>query len=296
MSGRALVLGGGGPVGIAWESGLIAGLAESGIDLSAADFIVGTSAGSVVGAQIALGRTPAALVEPFTGTGEPPPPPSESMSPPPDLSQLITMLRESYAGVRPNEEVCREIGTWALENSGVSEETFVARFGGSLAGLPEKHWPKRRFACTAVDAVNGKFVTWDNDSGVPLVRAIASSCAVPGIASPISINGRRYMDGGMRSATNADLAKGYDAVVVVSISRQAPGEVFSRPLERELLALRDSGSRVAIVTPDAESIEAFGPNLMDFGRRPAAAASGMRQGRAGFGTLRDLWSGVPKPR
>ncbi len=97
------------------------------------------------------------------------------------------------------------------------------------------------------------------------------------------------MDGGMRSATNADLAKGYDVVVVVSISSEASPEVFRRPLERELLALRASGSRVEIVRPDAESIEAFGPNLMDFRRRPAAAASGMRQGKAGLRTLLDLW-------
>jgi NTE family protein len=289
MSGRALVLGGGGPVGIAWESGLIAGLAESGIDLSGADFIVGTSAGSVVGAQIAMGRTPAALVEPFTGKGEPAPPPNASMATPPDLSLLVAKLMESYAGVRPNEEVCREIGAWALQTSVVSEEAFVASFGRTL-GLPEEgRWPERRFACTAVDAVDGKFVSWDKDSGVPLVRAVASSCAVPGIASPISIKGRRYMDGGMRSATNADLAKGYDVVVVVSISSQAAPEVFRRPLERELAVLRDSGSRVEPIHPDAESLAAFGPNLMDFGRRPAAAASGLRQGKAGLSTLTDLW-------
>jgi NTE family protein len=155
--------------------------------------------------------------------------------------------------------------------------------------LPEANWPERKFACTAVDTATGKFVIWDNDSGVPVARAIASSCAVPGIASPITIDGRRFMDGGMRSATNADLAKGYDVVVVVSISSPAVPEPLRRPLERELLALRASGSRVAVVSPDAESFVTFGPNLMDFGRRPAAAASGMRQGKAGFDTLRDTW-------
>jgi NTE family protein len=242
----------------------------------------------VVGAQIAMGRTPAALVEPFTGKEEPAPPPSASMSKP-VLSQLVAKIMEAYAGVHPNEEVCREIGAWALQTSVVSEEEYVARFAASLAGLPEAIWPERKFACTAVDAVSGQFVRWDNASGVPLARAIASSCAVPGIASPISINGRRYIDGGMRSATNADLAKGYGVVVVVSVSSQAVPEALRRPLERELLALRDSGSRVEVLTPDAGSLEAFGPNLMDFGRRPAAAASGMRQGKAGLDTLLNLW-------
>jgi NTE family protein len=90
---------------MAWESGLIAGLAESGIDLTRADFIVGTSAGSVVGAQIAMGRTPAALVEPFTGEGKSAPPPGTSMSTPPDLSLLVSKLMESYAGAHPTEEV-----------------------------------------------------------------------------------------------------------------------------------------------------------------------------------------------
>ena len=85
------------------------------------------------------------------------------------------------------------------------------------------------------------------------------------------------------------LAKGYEVVVVVSISSQAAPEAFRRPLEREVLALRHSGGRVEIVRPDAESIEAFGPNLMDFRRCPAAAANGIRQGRASLDTLRDLW-------
>jgi len=95
MSTRALVLGGGGPVGIAWEAGMIAGLAEAGIDLAAADFILGTSAGSVVGAQLAMGRTAASLAASFTGKSEMPSSPSESLSTPPDLSVLVTKLMES---------------------------------------------------------------------------------------------------------------------------------------------------------------------------------------------------------
>jgi hypothetical protein len=92
----------------------------------------------------------------------------------------------------------------------------------------------------------------------------------------------------MRSATNADSAKGYDVVVVVSIRSPAVPEPLRRALERELLALRDSGSRVVVVSPDAESFQAFGPNLMDFWQHPAAAI-GMRQGKAGLDTLRDTW-------
>lgn len=289
MSNRALVLGGGGPVGIAWESGLIAGLAEAGIDLARADFIVGTSAGSVVGAQLATGRSAVSLADSFIGKGELPSSPSESLAAPPDLSVLATKLMESYAGVRPAEEVCAEIGAWALSAPTMSEEAFLASFGHTMAGLPENFWPERRYSCTAVDAVSGEFTEWGNESSVSLVRAVASSCAVPGIFPPVSINGGKYMDGGMRSGTNADLAKGYEIVVVISVSSGALPEVFRRPLERELQLLRDSGSRVELLQPDAGSLESFGPNLMDYRRRPAAAVAGILQGKAGMAGLRELW-------
>ena len=67
MGSRALVLGGGGPVGIAWESGLLAGLAKAGIDLGRSDFIVGTSAGSFVGARLAMGAEAATLADAILG-------------------------------------------------------------------------------------------------------------------------------------------------------------------------------------------------------------------------------------
>ena len=98
MGGRALVLGGGGPVGIAWESGLIAGLAEAGVDLSTADFVIGTSAGSFVGAYLAAGTPPAKLAVPFLAETGMPRLASELLSKPPDLTLLIAKMMESFAG------------------------------------------------------------------------------------------------------------------------------------------------------------------------------------------------------
>src|SRR6478752_1454482 len=168
----ALVLGGGGITGIAWELGLLAGLAEAGVDLSSADLVVGTSAGSVVGAQLTSGDHPAFR---------------------------------------------RRIGALALaaEKAGrtPSEQERLDVIGARLIS-PE--WPERPFAVTAVDAETGEFRTFDRSSGVPLVSAVAASCAVPGVYPPVSIGGRRYIDGGMRSAANADLAKGYDRLVVLA--------------------------------------------------------------------------------
>jgi NTE family protein len=199
-------------------------------------------------------------------------------------------MMDSFAGVRPNNEVCMEIGKWALESALMSEEAYLGTFGQSLAPLLGVGWPEKNYTCTAVDTATGVPVTWNKESGVDLLRAIASSCAVPGIYPPVTIQGKRYMDGGMRSPTNADLVKGYEKVAVIAVARADAPPVFSRPLERELNALRESGSQVELIRPSAECLEAFGANLMDASRRPAAAAAGLRQGQAGIETLREFWT------
>lgn len=294
---RALVLGGGGPVGIAWESGLLAGLAEKGVDMSKADYIIGTSAGSVVGAQLALGRTPASLAAPMlaeskTSAASHPSPAAESHAKAPDLSVLITKIQELVSGRRPPEQVRAEIGAWALKAPTLlSEDAFVANFAHLLA---EKPWPERRYACTAVDTADGSLEVWNKDSGVELQCAVASSCAVPGIFPPITIRGHRYMDGGMRSPTNADLAKGYGTVVVVAVTAGPRNtdlaKRFGAILDGELKVLRDSGAKVELIIPDAASLESFGPNLMDASRRADAAKAGLEQGRSDAAKLVSAWS------
>ena len=304
MTRKALVLGGGGPVGIAWESGLLAGFAEAGVDLSDADFILGTSAGSFVGAQLAMGARPASLAAPFLAMGETPQeakteakaaPSRDPARPAPDLTVLMRKMAEAASGVRPAQEVRAEIGAWALEQSPMSEDAFIQSFGRFLAELPADAWPAKGYACTAVDAEDGAFRLWDKASGVGLARAVASSCSVPGVYPPITIQGRRYIDGGMRSAVNADMATGHDRVVVVAIRvAGGAGEAAERmrlALDAELQVLRDGGARVQLVTPDAASVAAFGPNLMDMRRRPQAALAGVAQGRACAEAIGAAWNG-----
>jgi len=294
MTSRALVLGGGGPVGIAWESGLLAGLARVGVDLGKADFIVGTSAGSFVGARLALGAETATLADPIlaeaarasSGGGA-------GGRPPADLSRLMTLMGEAQAGSRDPAEVRREIGAYALSAETMSEDEFIASFGRTFAGLAEAVWPERGFACTAVDAATGEFQVWTKASDVGVTRAVASSCSVPGIYPPVTLNGRRYIDGGMRSSTNADAAKGHGVVVVVAIRLGAAGgEVGRRIAERveaEVQTLKDGGSQVVVVTPDEASQAAMGLNLMDFRKRADAARAGLAQGEAGAAGLRASW-------
>jgi NTE family protein len=297
---KALVLGGGGPVGIAWESGLAAGLAAAGVDLAGADFIVGTSAGSVVGAQLALGRSAESLAAsqmrdspPAAGVGGEPPPPA------PNLTGLMGMMLKMATFEGPPEEMRAQLGAFARAAKTVPEEAFIAGFG-RMEGMGAAQWPAHGFTCTAVDALDGRFVTWNAESRVELGRAVASSCSVPGIFPPITINGRRYIDGGMRSATNADLGAGYERVVVVSVTGNtgaAPGTPLAAMAERtrarfeaELSVIRAAGGEVAVVVPDAGTIRAFGLNLMDASRRRPVTEEGVRQGKAEAARLRDFWS------
>ncbi len=292
MTTRALVLGGGGPVGIAWESGLVAGLARGGADLGRADFTMGTSAGSFVGARLALGADAATLADPILGEAERPAgaPREGAGRAPADLSRLMTLMAGTQDARRNPAEARAEIGAFALAAETMSEADFIATFGRSFAELPDDAWPERGFACTAVDAETGGFQLWTKDSGVGVTRAVASSCSVPGIYPPVALKGRRYIDGGMRSATNADMAAGYDLVVVVAVRAGGPAmEQLAARLDAEVESLKEGGATVVVITPDEPSIAAFGPNLMDFRRRADAARAGLAQGEGHAADLKAIW-------
>lgn len=270
---RALVFGGGGPVGIAWESGLVAGLAAAGIDLSRADRIVGTSAGSVVGARLALGhdlsdaveRTASATGDRASGSDRPASdgPASDrpgSDRPAVDLAGLMEVMATAAVWEGPAEEARALIGRFALDATTAPEDAFV----GFFADLSGEAWPEA-FACTAVDAVTGAFVEWSRGSGVDLQRAVASSCSVPGIFPPITIDGVRYIDGGMRSGLNADLVAGAERAVVVSVMPTSMAGFAD--VGAELAAVRAGGGALELVEPDEAFLElaGMGANLMDAG-------------------------------
>jgi NTE family protein len=143
----------------------------------------------------------------------------------------------------------------------------------------------------AVDAHTGELAVFDRESGVDLVDAVTAGTALPGMAPTHSINGRRYINGGVRSGDNADLASGYANVVVLSPfggrSQTPPRAGQFEGLRRfpgadlagEVETLRKQGSRVAVITPDADSRAAMGTNQMDPATRIPAARAGFAQGK-----------------
>ena len=275
---HALVLSGGGPLAVAWEAGLLAGLAEAGATADAADFVLGTSAGAIVGAQITTGRTPAMLAAAILEEEKGTPPPGARHYDPAAVAQLPALFAKALGGSGDHAAARAEVGGQALAATTPSEAEEMARVERMLGGAD---WPDRGFGCTAVDVADGSLRVLGRDSGGTLAQAVAASCSLPGISPPITIAGRRYMDGGFGSVANVDLARGYDCVLVICFRPAGPqGERMTARLEQQVSALRADGAAVEVIFPDVAVQDAIGANTMDVRRRPAVTRAAMAQGRA----------------
>jgi NTE family protein len=293
---RALVLHGGGSAGNAWEIGVIAGLFDAGLDVTEADLIIGTSAGSTAAAQITsatptellaaiLTAAPQQRTDPVRsdGGGVPIGPVADHM----EVTSRIIAAAEDAADMR------RRMGAAALEMDAASDGSGQTRWRATVAArLPSQRWPERRMLITAVDALTGDPVVFDRHSGVDLVDAVAASTANGFGVPPYGIGDSRYIDGGYRrSSENADLAAGYGRVLVLSPlggRSRAPLD-WGMHLAAQVDELSAGGSRVETILPDSNSRDAFGSNLMDLSARPPAARAGYDQGRALAGQLTEFW-------
>lgn len=282
-STQALILGGGGVAGVAWELGILLGLYEAGVDVRNADLIVGTSAGSVVGAQIASGTDLESL---FAAQLTPPEQSKERMVAF-DPAQMMEAFRQAVANAGSDVKAIRAgIGAYALAAPTISE---AERRVIIEARLPVHTWSQRHLLIVAVDTATGEEYVIDRASGVSLVDAVAASCAVPGIWPPVTIAGHRYMDGGIRSATNADLASGYDRILILN-PMGANANLFGTGPAKEAAALEREGSQVLVVEPDAASTTAIGQNPLDPATRTPSALAGRAQGRELAASVAALWS------
>jgi NTE family protein len=277
---RALVLGGGGVAGIAWELGLLSGLAASGVDVRDADLVVGTSAGSVVGTLLRTGRDLEELYAAQLG-----PVPATERAVPFDGAAFSAGVAAALAGVTGQQEARARIGALALRARTMPESERRAVIGGRI-GTPE--WPAQRLVVTVVDTADGEFLAVDRDTGFPLLDAVAASCAVPAVHPPVTIGRRRFTDGGMRSATNADLAAGCDTVLVVAPVAGAAGSPLGPSLDEEMAALRREG-RAHLVLADEAAVQAFGTNPLDPATREPCARAGRAQGETVAEEIRASW-------
>lgn len=258
----ALVLGGGGVGGIAWEIGVLAGLAASGRDLTrVADYVVGTSAGAAVAAQLSGDPDWYELLErqanPLFQTPEARPPVTA-------VQELNTALADGMTMREWHRRVQRQALRWDADIVRERRTAIEAR-------LPSHQWPKRHMAILAVEAARGAMVSFGPDSGIGLTDAVEASCAVPGLWPPVRIGDSCYVDGGVRTSTNADLAAGYKTVVILAPTPDPD-------LRQQTEELRFAGSLVVRIDPDAASIAAFGADPFDPASRTASSQAGYRQG------------------
>jgi NTE family protein len=279
---NALVLAGGGVAGIAWELGVLRGLQDADAELAArviaADLIIGTSAGSAVAAQVTSGIDLDDLYAAQLSEV------SAEIEVEFDMDALFTRFAAATAGAATPEGMRRAIGEVALDTQTVAESV---RRAAIAARLPVPAWPDRPLMLPAVDAATGESMVFTKDSGVALVDAVAASCAVPGIWPPVTIKGRRYVDGGVRSSTNADLAAGYDRVLVVIPSLADKPDPFNR-LDDEIELLKPA--EVLVVYADAASVAAFGDNPLSPTTRPQSARAGRAIGRSKALEVAAFWS------
>ena len=279
MTTRALVLGGGGVTGIAWETGILAGLADGGTDVTGADLVVGTSAGSTVAAQV---TSDVPLADVFDRLVVPPGTAGE-LKAPAAVASLEHLWKDMVASTSGPLELRRAIGAMALATDTVPEEARLEVIAGRL---PRHTWPGRPVRIVAVDALTGEVRIFDEGGDVTLVDAVAASSSVPGIWPPVTIDGRRYIDGGIRSVLNADLAAGHDVVLILApIDEPLP---VGPDVVAGMEAL-EARARILFVRPDEASTAAFGPDLLDPASREPSARAGRRQGQALAESVRSFW-------
>ena len=260
----AVVLGAGGSAAIGWETGVLAGLADEGVDLPAGARVVGTSAGSLVAARRSTGLTAAALYERLDDVA--------SLTPPDiDFADVAAGWARAASGATSAQDARRRIGEAAKAAAAVAVDRRRTEIA-ALAGRSD--WPDGEVVVTAVSADTGAFVTFDRESGVEFVDAVGASCAVPTVWPTVVVGGEHYMDGSVLSPTNTPVASPCERVLVLAPLLPELGGGIAREIER-----LGTNAVVEVIAADDDARRAFGPNPLDPGVTLAAASEGRRQGR-----------------
>lgn len=296
-----LVLGGGGVLGEAWMMGVLAGIEDAAeLDTRRCEYFVGTSAGAIVAAHLVAGRSPR--------RPQSLPKIRASTTAPPASDESANRLAAAGA------EAARRAGAWAIAAAstfaplalGVATPGAEVVRAALLRRLPEptqtldglrEHIANSgarfdgRLRVTAVERRSGRRVVFGSP-GAPratVADAVTASCTVPWLFAPVEIDGREYVDGGVWSPTNLDIApvgRGADVLCLNPTASLAGSNdligVFRRASRSaaavETLVLRRRGARVRVYAPSASVSEKMGLNLMDRRRARGVLAAGYRQG------------------
>ena len=278
---RALVLAGGGLAGIAWETGVLCGIADespqSARALLDSDVLLGTSAGSTVAAQLGSGRPLAELFAAQVAAE------SHEIDPGVDVDALTALFATALTTPdSTGQNPLQRIGAVALATDTVPE---AVRREVIAHRLPSHRWPDRALRVTAIDVATGELVVFDRDSGVDLVDAVAASCAVPGAWPTVTIGDRRFMDGGVGSSINLAAVSDCDAIVVLVPSSATAPTPFGGGAAAEIERF---GGDAASVFADDAAVAAFGPNPLDPACRIPSAIAGREQGRREAARIAEL--------
>ncbi|NDL58586.1 patatin-like phospholipase family protein [Phytoactinopolyspora mesophila] len=308
---RGLVLGGGGPLGAAWSVGALTAIeGATGIDLRTVDHLVGTSAGAVSAALLGAGVSVDQLRR--HQFGESVDGPLESSDWDYDIATGGRRPQRPRLGIGSPRLVTRNIRRLRKMPPAVLLSALLPEGRGALNAVgelvaavnPEGGWsPHTGVWVVAMDYESGRRVAFGRPDAPPaeLPDAVMASCAIPGWFAPVTINGRRYIDGGACSVTSVDLLAGLglDEVYVV-----APGVSFetdqprglmprmerawrsrvTRRCAHEVAKLRAGGTRVVVLGPGAEDLAEIGGNVMDTGRRLRVLETSIRTSAAALST------------
>jgi NTE family protein len=269
---RGLVLAGGGLAGIAWETGILCGIADEAPRAAQAlvdsDVLVGTSAGSTVAAQVGSGTGLEELFARQVATE------SHEIDSGVDVDDITELfVTAMMVPGTTTEQKLQRIGEIALAADTVAEPV---RHAVIAHRLPSHQWPERTLRVTAIDVATGELTIIDRDSGVDLVDAVAASCAVPGAWPPVTIGDRRFIDGGVSSTVNLVAAGDCAAVVVLVPSGESVPSPFGGGTAAEIAEF--PGETLAVFADDA-ALVAFGRNPLDPACRIPSAHAGRDQGR-----------------
>jgi len=296
----SLVLGGGGAVGLGYICGVLHAIEDvAGIDFAAADVLIGTSVGAVVATDLRLGRS---VLDIYADRARPVGEPADA--------PMVTRAWTSRADlarrlVGASSVAVRALAPYALRLP-PPPRVVQRAFPASLLRVRDPDWARRRFPdewpedelwLTGYDIDRGRRVVLRRDSSphLALPRAVEASCAVPGVYAPVRLGRSRLVDGGVRSATNLDLATRVASDIVIVVAplaldggarpslRAVARRRFNRTLAREAAAVRRAGKDVITFRPSLEELRVHGVNILSdrnldavFDSAYATAASSVR--------------------